>query len=85
MDGEDQDRVGANYRQNYDRLVEVKRRYDPDNLFHLNQNITLPGRDLRLCLRFWTATRAGRDWLIRSYRRLALRRWAIERASRWTH
>ena len=24
---------------NYDRLVEVKRAYDPDNLFHLNQNI----------------------------------------------
>ncbi len=23
----------------YDRLVEVKRRYDPDNLFHLNHNI----------------------------------------------
>jgi FAD/FMN-containing dehydrogenase len=23
----------------WDRLVEIKRRYDPDNLFHLNQNI----------------------------------------------
>jgi FAD/FMN-containing dehydrogenase len=22
-----------------DRLVQVKRAYDPDNLFHLNQNI----------------------------------------------
>jgi FAD/FMN-containing dehydrogenase len=39
MAGDDQDRIRANYRQNYDRLVEVKRKYDPDNLFHLNQNI----------------------------------------------
>lgn len=31
--------VRDNYRQNYDRLVEVKRAYDPDNLFHRNQNI----------------------------------------------
>jgi len=31
--------IRANYRGNYDRLVDVKRRYDPDNLFHLNQNI----------------------------------------------
>jgi FAD/FMN-containing dehydrogenase len=40
MAGDDQERVKANYRQNYDRLVDVKRKYDPDNLFHLNQNIT---------------------------------------------
>jgi FAD/FMN-containing dehydrogenase len=39
MSDDDQDRVPANYRGNYDRLVEVKKRYDPDNLFHLNQNI----------------------------------------------
>ena len=39
MAADDQNRIQANYRGNYDRLVEVKRTYDPDNLFHLNQNI----------------------------------------------
>jgi FAD/FMN-containing dehydrogenase len=39
MAADDQDRIKVNYRDNYDRLVEVKRAYDPDNLFHLNQNI----------------------------------------------
>ncbi|MFD0598508.1 BBE domain-containing protein [Catellatospora coxensis] len=39
MAGDDQDRIRANYRDNYEALVEVKRAYDPDNLFHLNQNI----------------------------------------------
>jgi FAD/FMN-containing dehydrogenase len=39
MAGDDQKRIKANYRGNYDRLVEVKRAYDPDNVFHLNQNI----------------------------------------------
>jgi FAD/FMN-containing dehydrogenase len=33
------DRVRAAYRGNYDRLVEVKQRYDPTNLFHINHNI----------------------------------------------
>ncbi|XXF76251.1 FAD-binding oxidoreductase [Myxococcaceae bacterium GXIMD 01537] len=36
---EGQERVQATYRDNYARLVEVKDRYDPDNLFHVNQNI----------------------------------------------
>lgn len=39
MDADDQHRVRANYRQNHDRLVALKRRYDPDNLFRLNHNI----------------------------------------------
>jgi FAD/FMN-containing dehydrogenase len=39
MADDDQSRIKANYKGNYERLVEVKRAYDPDNLFHLNQNI----------------------------------------------
>ena len=33
------DRVRATYRGNYDRLVDVKTKYDPANLFRVNQNI----------------------------------------------
>jgi hypothetical protein len=33
------DPIWAAYGPNYDRLVEVKSAYDPDNVFHLNQNI----------------------------------------------
>lgn len=36
---EGQERVRATYRENYDGLVEVKNRYDPNNFFRVNQNI----------------------------------------------
>jgi berberine-like enzyme len=36
---EGNDRVRASYGPVYDRLVAVKDKYDPTNLFRLNQNI----------------------------------------------
>ncbi len=39
MMDEGQERVRDSYRQNYDRLVEIKTKYDPGNLFKVNQNI----------------------------------------------
>jgi hypothetical protein len=36
---EGDERVRASYGGNYDRLAQIKAKYDPDNLFHVNQNI----------------------------------------------
>jgi len=33
------DRIKATYQGNYDRLLEIKRKYDPTNFFRVNQNI----------------------------------------------
>jgi FAD/FMN-containing dehydrogenase len=42
MMDEGQERVRASYRDNYDRLAQTKGRYDPENLFRINQNIRPP-------------------------------------------
>jgi FAD/FMN-containing dehydrogenase len=39
MMDEDADSVQAAYRDNYTRLAQFKATYDPNNLFHVNQNI----------------------------------------------
>ncbi len=39
MSADDQDRAPANFGRGYERLTQVKRAYDPDNLFRFNQNI----------------------------------------------
>ncbi|HKI89590.1 MAG TPA: BBE domain-containing protein, partial [Draconibacterium sp.] len=36
---EEKDRIKSAYGKNYDRLLEIKRKYDPENMFHNNQNI----------------------------------------------
>jgi FAD/FMN-containing dehydrogenase len=38
-DDEPGDPVAAAYGGNYQRLQEIKAKYDPDNFFHMNQNI----------------------------------------------
>ena len=36
---EGRDRVEATYGEKYKQLQKIKARYDPDNFFHVNQNI----------------------------------------------
>ena len=36
---EGEDRIHAAYGDNYGRLLEIKRKWDPDNLFRMNKNI----------------------------------------------
>lgn len=43
MMDEGQERVQATYRENYQRLAEIKSKYDPKNVFRVNQNIRPAG------------------------------------------
>jgi hypothetical protein len=36
---EGHDRVKATYGDHYDKLAQIKGKYDPDNTFRVNQNI----------------------------------------------
>jgi len=40
MEDEGAERIRATYRDNFERLVEIKTNYDPDNFFARNQNIS---------------------------------------------
>ncbi len=39
LDAEEADRILGAYGNNYQRLLTLKNKYDPTNLFRLNQNI----------------------------------------------
>jgi len=39
MDADDSSRTSDNYGENWNRLRQVKAKWDPDNVFHVNQNI----------------------------------------------
>ena len=54
MDDEAEARVQASYGENYTRLAEVKKKYDPANLFRVNQNIN---RQRRPPWRLWVQRR----------------------------
>ncbi|HUG46219.1 MAG TPA: BBE domain-containing protein [Sphingomicrobium sp.] len=45
MDFDEEDRIRSAYGKNFERLRQIKARYDPENLFRINQNIKPAGAD----------------------------------------
>ncbi len=45
---EGEDRIKATYGSNYEKLAAIKAKYDPDNLFRVNQNIKPKQNDIRV-------------------------------------
>ncbi len=46
MTAEEGNRIAAAYGSNYARLLQIKQRYDPENIFHFNQNICVSSEDI---------------------------------------
>ncbi|HEY7555459.1 MAG TPA: BBE domain-containing protein, partial [Candidatus Binatia bacterium] len=44
---EDDNRIRAAYRKNYERLIDIKTKWDPANLFRINKNIVPRGERTR--------------------------------------
>ncbi|WP_404315537.1 BBE domain-containing protein [Bacillus lumedeiriae] len=50
------------FQQNYDRLVEVKKAYDPNNRFRHNYNISPEGFPLKSNSASFLESQIGADW-----------------------
>jgi hypothetical protein len=59
MTAEESERVTSAYGANYERLREIKQRFDPDNLFRMNHNIPPPQAPVLRARPKWATPRTG--------------------------